>query len=365
MRRPYAVLLLLAATCGCRHLDIDTDSKVAFTTGLATDSKLSFANDLKLGMDSPINVNLALSNPGRVAPVAATPVGAPVNGPKVALIDVDGLLVNDNLTGLGSAGENPIALFHEKLIAAESDPTICAVVVRINSPGGGVAATEVMYHELRRFRERTNKPVVACLLDVGTGGAYYLAAAADRIVAQPGTIVGGIGVILNHYNLTNTLGLVNVIYQPVKAGTNIDMGSQTAVIPPATMKLFQAMADEHHVRFQNVVRERRPNLKADGETFDGRVFTAAQAQGIGLIDQFGFVEDAIAAARELAGQKVAGVVAFRRPGDPMRTPYSVTPNTPIQNVLIPFSIPGIDRTRLPMFLYLWQPDPTIERLTGK
>ena len=94
---------------------------------------------------------------------------------KVAIVDIDGILINKNISGLGSMGENPVALFREKLDALRVDPLVKAVVLRINSPGGGVTATDIMSRDLIRFREDTNVPVVACLMDVGAGGAYYLA----------------------------------------------------------------------------------------------------------------------------------------------------------------------------------------------
>jgi protease-4 len=362
MRRLLTTLLLLAfGAGGCRQpFPIDVRS-----SSLPIDFR---ANSLPIDFHTPLNLSVDIPPVTQAGPVVAMPVGGQPcqSGPKIALIDVDGLLVNQDMTGLGSLGENPVAFFHEKLIAAANDPEVHALVVRINSPGGGVAATEIMARELVQFRERTGKPIVACLLDVGTGGAYFLAAVCDYIVAQPGTITGGIGVILNHFNLTNTLGLFNVIYQPVKSGANIDIGSQTAAINPENMKLLQAMADEYHLRFRELVITRRPKVNGTESTnFDGRIFTAQQALDRGLIDRIGFLDDAIASARTLGGQPNASVIAFRRVNDPMRSPYSVTPNRPLQNSLIPFSVPGLERSQLPTFLYLWQPDPAIDRQANR
>ena len=126
-------------------------------------------------------------------------------GPAVAEIDVDGILLNMDMTGPGSAGENPVSLFRERLDAAAADPCTRAVVVRINTYGGGVTACDMMRHDLEMFKNRTGVPVVACLLDTGAGGGYYIATAADQIVATPTTITGGIGVILNLYNIEDFL----------------------------------------------------------------------------------------------------------------------------------------------------------------
>jgi protease-4 len=162
------------------------------------------------------------------------------------------------------------------------------------------------------------------------------------------------------------MGGLNIVPQPIKSGKNIDVGSMATSLRPEAKRLLQVMADEFHGRFQDVVRRQRPGVDpADGTTFDGRVFTARQALERHLIDQVGYLEDALALARQQAGQPGAGVVLFHRPNDPARTPYATTPNMPLQATWPPFSMPGADRSRLPTFLYLWQPDPTLERLSGK
>jgi len=273
--------------------------------------------------------------------------------------------VNTNITGPYATGDNPVDVFREKLDAAAADPCVCAVVVRINSPGGAAAATDMMWQELQQFRAHTRRPVVACLMDLGTGGAYYLATASDLIVAHPLTITGGIGVVINLYNLRDLMSTFNVIPQPIKSGANIDMGSANAALTPAARTLLQTMADEFHRRFKDVVRQQRPGLAADETVFDGRVFTAREALGVGLIDRVGYLEEAITAARELAGCPNAGAVVLHRCNDPARTAYATTPNVPLQATLVPVSVPGIDRSRLPTFWYVWQPDPTLERLTGR
>jgi protease-4 len=302
-------------------------------------------------------------------PVVAVPLEGGAGsgkGCKVAVIDVDGLLVNTDFTGPSSLGENPLALFREKLDAAAADAGVCALVVRINSPGGGVATSDVMWHDLQAFRTRTHRPVVACLMDVGTGGAYYLATASDAIVAQPGTVTGGIGVILNLYNLRELMAQYNVFSQEIKSGKNIDMGTSLRNLSPEAKELLQEMAVEFHQRFQQVVQEARPGVDlGGGTTFDGRVFTARQALARRLIDQIGYLDDAVALAGQLAKVEGAGVVFLHRANDPARSLYAVTPNVPLQATGVPVSLPGLERSRLPTFLYLWQPEATLERLSGK
>src|SRR5262249_60846998 len=213
---------------------------------------------------------------------------------------------------------------------------------------------------------KPGRPAVACLMDLGASGGYYLATAADRIVAHPLTVTGGVGVILNLYNLRDFMSTFNIIYQPIKAGPQFDNASMTNALTPEATAQLQAMADEFYERFKSVVRQRRPQLNlAEGTSLDGRVFTARQALEPGPIDRIGYLEYALAEARLLARQPAARVVLFHRRNDPGWTPYATTPNIPLQAALLPYSMPGADRSRLPLFLYLWQPDPTLDRLSGK
>jgi protease-4 len=220
----------------------------------------------------------------------------------------------------------------------------------------------MMWHELRSFRRQVPLPMVACMMDVATGGAYYLAAAADVICAYPGTVTGGIGVILNVYNLQDAMAQYNVLNQPIKAGQHIDMGSALEAMSPEVRDWLQAMADEYHQRFQQAVLDRRPRVaRDDATTFDGRIFTATQAIERGLIDELGTLDDAIAMARQMAQRENACAVMYHRCVDAARSPYAITANAPSFNNLLPISLPGFERSRLPTFLYMWEPDPTLER----
>ncbi len=303
---------------------------------------------------------------GRLSPMGEWQIerhGEVCGGSKVAVIDVDGLMVNRNLMGPYSAGDNPVALFCEKLQAAEADPAVCAVVVRISSPGGGVTASDLMWKQLLDFRRRSGRPVIACLMEVGTGGAYYLATAADEIYALPNTVTGGIGAIYNQYNLQVMMENFNIFAEPIKAGKNIDMGTALAPMSEETRQWLQGMVDQYYRRFVQVVISRRPATEhGDPSTFDGRVFTAEQALSRGLIDRVGYLEDAIEAARTRAGKAGAKVVMYHRSNDPARTLYAITPNDPSANRVIPMSVPGAERSRLPAFLYLWQVEPTLEAM---
>lgn len=319
------------------------------------------------GFKGSVDVRIPpVSDPGPIVPVIVRGGSAGPHAPRVALIDVDGLLLNQNLTGLYSAGENPVAAFREKLEAASIDPRVRSLVLRINSPGGGVAASDLMAEELHRFRKVTRKPIVACLLDVATGGAYYLAVGADRVVALPTTITGGIGALVNHTNLEDAMAQVNVRVEAVKAGALVDMGSVTAPLPDDVRQLFQDMANGFRDRFTARVAFHRPTMSlADRKAVaDGRIVAGPKALGVHLVDELGYPDDAIAEAERLAGVGGSEVVIFQRAGYPVRSIYATVPNVPLQSELIPISYPGLERSKMPTFLYLWQADPTLSRIGG-
>ncbi|MGC1722270.1 MAG: signal peptide peptidase SppA [Isosphaeraceae bacterium] len=287
--------------------------------------------------------------------------------PRLAVIDVDGVLLNQNREGIYDSGENPVAAFREKLEAATGDSRVAAIVLRIHSPGGGVTACDILAEELDRFKAATRRPVVACLMDVATSGAYYLALGADRIVAHPTSLTGGIGVVFNHVNLQDAMAQLNVSDDPIKAGTLIDMGSVTKPLEPQTRELLQEMANGFRQRFLDRVTRRRPELTdADRRTLaDGRVVAASRALKLHLVDRLGYIEDALGEAEHLAGVADAEVVLYSRGGSPARSLYAIAPSPPRLSEAIPFSYPGLDRTKLPTFLYLWQPDPTLPRTSPR
>jgi protease IV len=316
-----------------------------------------------------ISVNAAIAPNPKQTPVFASLLPHRPHFPsacRVAVIDVDGVLLDSDATGIGSLGENPVALFRERLDAIEHDHCVRAVVLRIHSPGGSVTATDIMWRDLQAFKARTCLPVVACLMDVAAGGGYYLATGADCIIAHPTTVTGAIGCILNVYNLQDMMAQFNVVGIPIKSGKNVDLGTPLTALDAASKKLLQGMADEFHQRFENIVMSRRPQVDPqNGATFDGRVFTASQALAVRLIDQIGYFDDAVQLANGMAHLNYSEVVFYHRKGDPAYSAYSSTPNVPLQDKLLALNIPGLERTRMPAFLYLWDIEPSLDRINGK
>lgn len=301
-----------------------------------------------------------LEDRGPVQPMQVV-AGDPDSNAKIAIIDVDGLLLNMNMSGLNSVGENPVSIFREKLDQVASDPCYRGVVVRINSPGGGVTASDIMWRDLQAFKQRTRLPVVACIMDQGTGGGYYLATGADHIIAHPTSLLGGMGVILNLYALEDALLQFSIFPATVKAGERTDLGTPLEPLTEENEAILQEIADTYHERYKQIVFESRPGVVADvEEMFDGRIFLPADAIQWNLIDSTGYLDDAVQVARGMAGCPQAKGVMLHRCYDRARSPYAVTPNTP-NTGLLPLSVPGFDRSQMPTFLYIWQPEPTFER----
>jgi protease-4 len=320
------------------------------------------ASGCKLPQPIEVRTQVAMEPQSNKAdcPIVQMPVGdAKPCHVKIAIIDVDGLMVNANQTGLMSAGTNPVEEFRAKLNYARRHPELQAIVLRIHSAGGGVTASDIMARDLDRFRQETGRPVIACLMDIGTGGAYYLASGSDWIVAHPTSITGGFGVILNLFNMEDMLAQMNIIGVPIKAGEQVDMGSPTRRIPEESRQLFDTIAEQFQTRFhERIARQRGVELSGQEAFLDGRILTAQQASDLQLIDSIGYLDDAIEWAATQAGSPVAQPVLLHRVRDRAQTIYSITPNRPIQSDLLPIDIPGIQRSKLPTFLYMWQPNPS-------
>lgn len=362
---PRAVLRMWAGMAalglaGCGHV-LPIAATFRGETGVTADANLRGAVDIRL---RPVEVKLpTAADPGEMVATIVRPGRGAGPHPRIALVDVDGVLLNQNYGSLYAVGDNPLASFRDKIDAAARDPQVVAVLLRINSPGGSVTACDVMAEEVRRFKAESRKPVVACLMDLATSGAYLIAAEADRIVAHPTGLTGGLGVLFNHYNLQEAMAQLNVTADPVKSGPQIDMGTVSAPLDEATRALIQKMADAYRDHLQDAVRRRRSAMtdRDRQAVADGRVLLASQARDVHLVDSLGYIHDAIAAAERQAHVAGAEVVLFHRAGYPAHSLYAITPTAAPLNEAIPLSYPGLDRSRLPTFLYLWQPDPTLTR----
>jgi protease-4 len=277
---------------------------------------------------------------------------------KVAIIDVEGLLVNakgGSLFGLSDDAENPVSLFRERLDAAAEDKHVKAVVLRINSPGGAVTASDIMYQDLVNFRQDTHKPVVACMMDVAASGGYYVAMGADRIYAHPTTVTGSIGVIMSLYNATGLFQLLGVKSDPIKSGPNKDIGNPGRPMTPEERDILQHMVTSFYDQFVHVVVKGR-NLPEERvrALADGRIYTGLEAHKLGLVDQVGYLEDAIQAAMDMACLKDAAVIAYDKCGGYRGSVYAAAPRVP-HEINLKLDVPGLRGPAGSAFMYLWEP----------
>jgi protease IV len=226
--------------------------------------------------------------------------GGSLFGARVALVELDGPIidVDDLLRELKGHRDNPM---------------VKAVVIRINSPGGVVAPTQELHAALTRLRE-AGKPVVASLGSVAASGGYYVAVAADKIYANPGTLTGSIGVIMRLANLDGLLKKVGVDFVVVKAGQLKDIGNFARAMTPEERRVLQVMLDDVHAQFIDAVAAGRKLDRAQVLAFaDGRVVSGAQAKSMNMIDVLGGLEEALDGAAVLAGiPKPPRVVGPRR-----------------------------------------------------
>jgi protease IV len=252
--------------------------------------------------------------------------------------------------------ESTVSRIHAELDKAKDDDRIAAIVLRINSPGGGVTASDDIYTDIVRFKREHEMPVVAALGDLAASGGYYVACSADTIVAHPTTVTGSIGVIMMGLNVEGLLGKIGVKSQTFKAGEHKDILSPFRGATPEERRIVQSILDSMHARFIAVVKEGRPKLdtKRLGELTDGRIFSASQALDAGLVDQVGDLRAAIEVAKAAAHVDKARVVMYRRPDESGETIYSTSRGLPLQVNLLPIDLGGLAPSG-PRFMYLWAP----------
>jgi len=186
-----------------------------------------------------------------------------------------------------------------------------------------VSASETIANEIRRFRERTGKPVIASFAEVAASGGYYAALPCDEIVAQPSSITGSIGVIIQTFNVSRGMSMIGVKGRAVTSRENKDIANPFQEIDEGHYEILQGMVDEFYAGFRSRVLESRPIAASDVERVtDGRVFTGATALELGLVDKLGGVRDAFALAKQRAGVERARLVKYHREGVSLSTPYA-------------------------------------------
>ena len=231
----------------------------------------------------------------------------------LCLLAVAAFLTSEGSPGLSLSSNQIAVLDLEGTIADSRDfvdqlkeygnrSGVKAVVIRANSPGGGVAASQEIYEAVKRFRSETKKKVVVSMSSVAASGAYYIACGADKIYANPGTITGSIGVIAEWYNYGDLLRWAKMQDVVIKSGTFKDSGSGTRPLTEEEKVYFQSLISDMYGQFVSAVASSRKMKDEEVRKLaDGRVYTGKEAKADGLVDELGTLQDAIDGAAKMAG----------------------------------------------------------------
>ncbi len=229
-----------------------------------------------------------------------------IAGAKVAIVPIDGEIIEARETV-------------ERIHRYADSSTIRAIVMRINSPGGAIAPTQEIYEEIRKARQETGKPIVASIDSIGASGGFYIAAACDRIVANPGSITGSIGVILQFVEYGDLLSWAKLRPETIKSGALKDSGSPYRPLTDQERGYFQRIVSQLHAQFVRAVADGRTGKMTEADVSrlaDGRVFTGEEALALKLIDQLGNLDDAVMTAAKLAGVKGKPATIYPRKRKP-------------------------------------------------
>ena len=298
----------------------------------------------------------------KVGPLTETTVSGK-GGDKVLLVDISGMLTSSRPSGLVDQLIDRPSLptrIKEELEKASEDSQVKAIVLRINSPGGTVTASDIIHHEIMAFKEKRNIPIIASIMDLGTSGGYYVAMASDRVVAHPSAVTGSLGVIMVTMNASGLLEKVGVEAVSITSGSHKDMGSPFRAMTSQDRDIFQSVIDSFYQQFLRVIQKGRPNLTAETirHLADGRIYSAGQAKEQGLIDEVGYLDDAIEVAQRTAGISEARIVRYHRQGGYHPNFYAQAGTSPPSMMipsLDPLSLSTFFGGATPAFLYLWMP----------
>jgi len=278
---------------------------------------------------------------------------------KILVIPIKGEISSSTSKGLIFSKPSMIQEIISQLKLAENDRGIKAVILKINSPGGTVTASDILYNEIVTFKNRTGVKVVAAMMDVAASGGYYISLPADFIFAHPTTITGSIGVIFMQPKVNSLMGKIGVGLDINKSGKNKDMGSPFRTTTDEEQKIFQELTDELGKRFINFVSiHRKLDKNKLAQISTARIYLAPKALELGLIDKIGYLEDAIVKTRKLAGlSQDARIIIYRRTQYPNDNLY----NTSVDRQggqglsLIDLNLPKSMSPLNTGFYYIWMP----------
>jgi len=233
---------------------------------------------------------------------------------KIALIRIEGLITDQPDKGLLRSMPSVVQETVAQLALAEQDAAVRGVLLIVDSPGGTVTASDMLYHEILRFKERSGKKVVVVMMNMATSGGYFISLPADKIVAHPSTVTGSVGVIFMRPKLHGLMEKIGVTVEVDKSGDAKDIGSPFIPTTPEEKAFFQHIVDELASDFYaKVQRHRNLSPEALAEVKTAAVFLPRRAKELGLIDEIGYLDQATALAKKVAGAgSDARVVVYRR-----------------------------------------------------
>jgi len=273
---------------------------------------------------------------------------------KILIIPLKGVITGQSSKKLFLETPSIVDSVKQQLEQARNDNDVKAVILEINSPGGGITASDIIYKAVLEFKEETNKKVIVCMQDVAASGAYYISAAADKIMSHPTTITGSIGVIMPLINIANLAEKYGIEDNSIKSGAMKSIGSPLKKMSDDERKVLYDIVDEMYTRFVNIIAVGR-NMEIEDvrKLADGRIYTGKQALDNGLVDQLGYIDDAITLAKDTTGLKEAKIIKYKRMFN-LAEIFAGSIDNLYGNRTIKFSIhaSAVDDD-FPGFMYLW------------
>lgn len=275
---------------------------------------------------------------------------------KILVLSIDGVISDKPQDRLLRSYPSMVQQAVAYLKHAEQDPEIKALLLKVNSPGGTVTASDILFHEISAYKQRTGVKMIVAMMSVAASGGYYISLPADYIMAHPTTVTGSIGVIFMRPGVSGLMEKAGLSMTVNKSGAQKDMGSPFRPPTEEEHVLFQGLTDGLAGRFYDLVMQHR-KLKPDQreQVATARVYLAPQAQALGLVDQIGYLDDAVAKAKEIAGLDAdARVITYRRnkvEDDTLYNPAIQRQGSDLE-ALVPFLAPLSAATEAG-FYYVW------------
>jgi len=278
---------------------------------------------------------------------------------KILILDISGIIGLSFSPGIFEREASLLSRIYYRLEKASEDKMVKGVILRLDTPGGGVTASDILYNEIAKFKEKTGIPVLALMMGVAASGGYYVASACDQIIAHPSTITGSIGVISIFPNLEELFEKIGIKVNIIKSGTMKDSGSSFRDLTEDERQVFQGVVDEFYQKFLEAIYKKRKNsisLQELRKIADGRIYTATQAYELKLIDEIGYFDTALDKTLSMAGLRESQVITYTYFPNTKTNIYATSLKK--QSLFEEKNIKEIFQSLKSGFYYLWLPQFT-------